>query len=374
MEQSRWARALVVLAVIILSTLLAAGIVALLLRVGGILLLFFLAAFLAFALMPLVDIIARPGVPRPLAILIAYLGLAAVLAGVGFLVVPPLIDQTNQLINRLPDLAQQAQSSSSGLSALLKRLGLGVSLANLSAGLVAQLQTIGKLVLTNIFGIARQVTTAVVDLVLVLVIAFYFLNEGRAMRSRLDRAVPAEHHARLLFLEDAVARVVGGYLRGQLIVAVMVGVLAGGAAALLGVNYAVVIGALAGLFELIPFFGPVLGAIPAIGIAAFEGPLPRVVAVLIAFIIIQQVESNLIGPRITGEAVGLHPLLVMFSILVGVELAGIWGAVFGVPVMGVAVAVAQRLYHVGRTSPADPQTGPIGQVEPEEPARELTPV
>ncbi|MDE3077642.1 MAG: AI-2E family transporter, partial [Chloroflexota bacterium] len=138
------------------------------------------------------------------------------------------------------------------------------------------------------------------------------------------------------------------YLRGQLVVALMVAILAGLGSQLLGLHYAVVVGALAGLFELIPFFGPVLSAIPALLIALFQGPLLRFVAVLVLFIVIQQVESNIIGPRITGHAVGLHPLLVMFSILVGVELAGIWGAIFAVPVAGVAVAVVRKLYAINR--------------------------
>ena len=144
---------------------------------------------------------------------------------------------------------------------------------------------------------------------------------------------------------------VAGYARAQLTVAFMVGVLAGFSAWIIGIRYPLIIGALAGVLELIPFFGPTLGAVPAILIALFQGSWPKVILILVAFIIIQQIESNIIGPRLLAHGVGLHPLVVIVAVLIGIEVAGIWGALFAVPGTAILVSVGRRLYQMNRERP-----------------------
>ncbi len=339
---------LIVLAVIILSAVLLGAVGLLLLKVGDILLLFLLAGLLSFALLPMVDWLERPKLPRPVAVLICYLFLGVVVGGIGTLVLPALLDQSNQLAQRLPGMAQDIQDPNSAVAVALRNRGINLDLAAISSSITSNLQNIGQVVLTDLLSIAKSISTAVVNVILVLVIAFYLLNEAHDMRARLYNLTPPEHQQKVVYFDDTVGRVLGGYLRGQLLVALMVAVLAGVGSQAAGLHYAVVIGTLAGLFELIPFFGPVLSAIPALSIALFQGPLLRVIAILVLFIVIQQIESNIIGPRITGHAVGLHPLMVMFSILVGVEVAGIWGAIFAVPVAGVVVAVVRKIYAINQ--------------------------
>ena len=105
------------------------------------------------------------------------------------------------------------------------------------------------------------------------------------------------------------------------------------------------------MLELIPFFGPTLGAVPAILIALFQGSWPKVILILVAFIIIQQIESNIIGPRLLAHGVGLHPLVVIVAVLIGIEVAGIWGALFAVPGTAILVSVGRRLYQMNRERP-----------------------
>jgi predicted PurR-regulated permease PerM len=131
----------------------------------------------------------------------------------------------------------------------------------------------------------------------------------------------------------------------------MVGVLAGLASWLTGVRFPLIIGVLAGLLELIPFFGPTLGAVPAVIIAIFQGSWLRVGLIVLAFVVIQQVESNIVGPRIMARGVGLHPLLVIIAVLVGIELAGVWGALFAVPATAILVTVGRRVYRLNRDRP-----------------------
>jgi predicted PurR-regulated permease PerM len=116
--------------------------------------------------------------------------------------------------------------------------------------------------------------------------------------------------------------------------AVIVGVLAGVGTAVLGLPYAIVLGMLAGLFELVPMFGPILSVVPAVLVALFM-PFPTVIWVLLYFLIIQQVENNVLAPRISGHAVGLHRLGAMFALLAGFQLAGLLGGLFAVPLAGV---------------------------------------
>ncbi len=138
-------------------------------------------------------------------------------------------------------------------------------------------------------------------------------------------------------------------MRGQLILALLVGIAATVALLVLGVPYALFLGVFAGVVELVPILGPVLGAVPAVLVALFQ-PFPLVLWVILAFVLIQQTESNLLVPRISGHAVGLHPLAAMLALLVGLEVGGIVGALFAVPLAGVIwvfTSAAMRARRVG---------------------------
>ena len=142
----------------------------------------------------------------------------------------------------------------------------------------------------------------------------------------------------------------GGYLRGQLVMAATIGAIAGLGCWLLGLPYALVLGVLAGLFELVPMFGPILSAVPAVLVALFL-PFPTVLWVALFFFAVQQVESNILGPRITGHAVGLHPLGALFALLAGLQLAGVLGALFAVPVAGILWVLVAAAYRGGVAEP-----------------------
>jgi predicted PurR-regulated permease PerM len=144
-------------------------------------------------------------------------------------------------------------------------------------------------------------------------------------------------------VQDNGSRVLGGYLRGQLTLALIIGVLAGVGMSLLGLPYAVVLGVLAGLFELVPMFGPILSVVPAVIVALFM-PFPTVLWVVLYFLAIQQLENNVLAPRISGHAVGLQPLGAMFALLAGFQLAGLLGGLFAVPLAGVVWVLLGAAY------------------------------
>ncbi len=329
MSLAAWTRTLVISATIILLAIIVAGTIWLLSWIGHMVLLLLLAILATVVLMPLVDWLERlKPVPRPVAVLLSYLCVLIVFGGILYLVIPPLVDQANQLVQALPDMYRRFTAPESVVMQTIERLGINVSGDNLGA----ELQSVARAVLANIGVVVRDVTTIAVGVVVVMVISFYLLNEGHEFSARLNAAVPEEHRKLFDYLEDAVINAVAGYARAQLIVAFMVGVLAG-------------------LLELIPFFGPTLGAIPAILIAAFQGSWLNVILIVVAFVVIQQIESNIIGPRIMAHGVGLHPLVVIVAVLIGIEVAGVWGALFAVPGAAILVSVGRRLYEMNRERP-----------------------
>jgi predicted PurR-regulated permease PerM len=308
------------------------------------LILFLLAAILAFTLAPAVNALERRIGRRLVAIGLVYLLVGGLIIGGLVLLAGPFVVQATTFAGDLPRYVATLQGRVPEAEAALRSYGLDLNLGDVQGRVLASVDQNGVGVLTHLVGALGEVGGILVDVVLALIISFYLLLDGPGMRRRLHLLVPPGHREKALFFESNASRVLGGYLRGQLIMAVTIGILAGVGAALLGLPYALVIGVLAGMFELVPMFGPILSAVPALLVALFQ-PFPTVVWVLLFFIAIQQVESNILGPRITGHAVGLHPLGALFALLAGFQLAGVLGGLFAVPVAGilwVLIAAAYR--------------------------------
>jgi predicted PurR-regulated permease PerM len=296
--------------------------------------LFALAAVLAFALSGPVDMLTHRLGNRLVAIVSLYLLVGIVVVGGIILLAGPFVGQASDLANALPQYANDLQARAPELQTTLGQYGIQTDIDQLKAQVATAIEQSGTDVLRNLVGTLAGVGGMILDIVLGLVISLYLLVDGPKIRERSLAIVPPQHRAKALFLQDNVSRVLGGYLRAQLILALISGVLAGVGTALLGLPYAVVLGLLAGLFQLVPLFGPILSVIPAVLVALFM-PFPTVVWVLLFFLAIQQVENNVLVPRISGNAVGLHPLAAMFALLAGLQLAGLLGGLFAVPLAGV---------------------------------------
>ena len=292
----------------------------------GLVLLF--AIVVAFVLSPLVSRIERAVRHRPVAVAITFLATIAVLVAVLVVIAAPLVRESARLSDALPGYVAELQSGAPvtvlGYQVPEEvRQRAGSALASVGGGFAEQAVSI-----------VVRLLSAIVDLFLVLVIALYLLLDTRRMRTFFLRLLPLRPRAHAERVEAEVVRVFGAYVRGQLILALVVGVASTLALLILGVPYAIVLGVLAGILELVPMLGPVLGSIPAVLVALFQ-PFPVVLWVILAFVIIQQLEANLLVPRISGHAVGLHPLAAMLALIAGLEVGGIVGALFAVPLAGV---------------------------------------
>ena len=329
-----WQKALIVLLTILATVAVLWVIWQIVSPILHTLVLFGLAAVLAFALSGPVDMLNHRLSNRLLAILVTYLLVGILVVGGITVIAGPFVRQATDLAAALPQYANDLQARAPEVQTTLGQYGIQTDIDQLKAQAVSAIEQGGADVLKNLVGTLAEVGGMILDIVLALVISLYLLVDGPRFRERSLDIIPPRHRAKALFLQDNVSRVLGSYLRGQLTLALIIGVLAGVGTALLGLPYAVVLGVLAGLFELVPMFGPILSVVPAVLVALFM-PFPTVVWVVLFFLAIQQVENNVLAPRISGHAVGLHPLGAMFALLAGFQLAGLLGGLFAVPLAGV---------------------------------------
>ena len=329
-----WQKALIVLLTLLASVAVLWVIWQIVSPILHTLVLFALAAVLAFALSGPVDMLSHRLGNRLLAIVAVYFLVGLMLVGGLTSIAGPFVSQATDLAAALPQYASDLQARAPEVQTTLGQYGIQTDIDQLKVQAVSAIQQGGSDVLKNLVGTLGEVGGMILDIVLALVISLYLLVDGPRFRERSLAIIPAQHRTKALFLQDNVSRVLGGYLRGQLTLALIIGVLAGVGTALLGLPYAVVLGVLAGLFELVPMFGPILSVVPAVLVALFM-PFPTVVWVLLFFLAIQQVENNVLAPRISGHAVGLHPLGAMFALLAGFQMAGLLGGLFAVPLAGV---------------------------------------
>ncbi len=312
-----------------------------------ILVLILLATVLAYALEPALSVAQRV-VPRVYAALALYALVFGAVAGLLFLFGHQLGTEATALGKQLPGYLDQTGKHVQAVAA-----GLGIPSGppqSVSSQLSQYIQgSLLNLVYTSA-NVAAVAAGSVIDVVVVLVMAFYFMVDGHRIGDLAVQLVPPPHREKAAFVRLAVGKVLGSYIRGQLILAGIIGVAAGTGSWLLGVRYPLVIGVLAFLFELVPMLGPVLSAIPAVIIALFQ-PWPLVLWVILYFVAIQMIENHILAPRISGHAVGLHPVAALIALLAGADLFGIWGALFAVPITGVAAVLATALYKAWRGQP-----------------------
>ncbi len=275
-----------------------------------------LAMVLAYALEPALAFAER-FLPRALAAILIYAFALGLLAAGILLLVPPTIEQAQSLALKLPGYLDQ-------LNAYQPAWGFD---------LAGSVRSFAQSAFASAFTVAAAIAGGVVDTTLVLVLGFWFMVDGRRMREIATRAFPSAQRDKVRFVQDTVNQVLGGYIRGQLTMAAIIGLSSGIGSWLLGVRYPVLIGILAFFFELIPMVGPILASLPAVMISLTQ-PLPLVLYVIVFFVVMQVIENNVLAPRITGGAVGLHPVVALLAIVIGADLGGVVGALFAVPIAG----------------------------------------
>ncbi|MHB0858537.1 MAG: AI-2E family transporter [Anaerolineae bacterium] len=315
---------------------------------------FFLGTILAYVLLPVVDfldnrvqtLIRRRGLSRPLAILVVYIVGLALVAGVLAFIVPAVVEQAGALAEAAPAYWARLESFlGEDVSAFLENIPpeiqetVNANIERAIAGLVDALQ-MGLLVT---IGTLTQTITYIIGLVIVPFWLFLVLNDTDRLRRGFFELVPEKARWDVEHILTIIDELLSSYVRGQALLAVIIGVTATTALMIIGVDLALLLGTIAGLFEVIPILGPWLGAIPAVLIALLTDPM-KALWVAVSFFAIQQIENVVLVPRIAGNSVRFHPALVMVIVIVGSEVGGFWGLLLALPLTAMLRDVFQYLY------------------------------
>ncbi len=313
---------------------------------GKVLLLFIVAGLIALILNPAVALLQRSRLPRGLAVLAVYLAFFLTLAGIGFLLANPISDQVRTFTNNLPQLVEEANKKLATFQGELDRDGLHVHLVK--PGKTA-LQSIEDKVTKSAskfvsFGgaLATEAASAVFDLVLVFVVSVYMLLYGQRIGALVRRLMPDGDGTRADDYPHIVQRAVSRYVGGQLLFSTIMGASTGIALYLFGVigifpdgrKYAIAFAVFYGVMELVPYVGPILGAVPPVLVALFTDPITALWLALL-FIGLQQFEGHVVAPQVFGHTLRINPLLVMFALLFGLQVYGIVGALVALPILAV---------------------------------------
>ncbi|GAC1396380.1 MAG: hypothetical protein NVSMB52_09850 [Chloroflexota bacterium] len=207
-----------------------------------------------------------------------------------------------------------------------------------------QISDQGTNILDNAVTILSETANTLLNLALILIIAFYLLSDGSRLIHGGINLIPVRYREQVWYFIQSLDKVLGGYVRGQLLLSALAGILGGGGAAALGVPFPLLIGIMTFLLESIPVIGPIVALVPAVVISLFFMPFLSTVLLLAWNMIFQQLVTNVLGPRILGSAVGIHPLEAMMAVLVGYPLGGFLGAFLAVPVAGIVHILIRELY------------------------------
>lgn len=341
MQKDPWLRALIVLLVIIAGSYLAGLAWTLAVRFADILLLLVLAWVLAFALEPATQLVqSRTGDNRGLSVATVYLGLLLVLSLSTVLIVPLVALQVSQIGMNLPLYVTNVGTELVELQSRLSERGIVLDASTLLdyREVARRIESLGPVIVNNALAAAAGVAYVLFSLVLVIMLSFYIMLDRERLTAAFLRAIPSDRRNDVNYLIYSTHRAFGGYIRGQLVQALVYGV---GTAAIMLVadlDYIAVAAVFAFTIMMIPFIGPILALIPPVIISVFVHP-EQAWWVFILLLLLQQVVLNVLAPKVMSQSVGMHPLLVLVALLVGANLAGVWGAIFAVPVAGVIVAM-----------------------------------
>ena len=308
-------------------------------------LLAFTALIIAAAILPAARFGERRRIPRGLTVLIVYIVVAAVFALMGRLLWPALSEQAKQFMENLPRLIDNVKGWVGDIEYYLGSWG-----ASLPSPKADNVGGMASTVLANTLRATVGAVGAVVGVLAALVVAAYLVIDAQAVGALLLSLLPPAHRETAVRLAPAVLDRIGGYVRGQLISSMFVGALIAIVLTLMGVRYGLLIGALAAVFNIVPFVGATLAAVLAV-LSALNESVALAAFAALAMWAAQTVEAKFFAPHFVGKATGLHPVAVLLALLAGAQMAGLIGALVAVPFVAGVWEIVRGLYVDPRRPP-----------------------
>jgi len=313
------------------------------------------AVVIASGLEPLISWFSKYKINRLFAAIISYAGIVSIFTGLMFFFVPPVLDEAASLLTELPKYLETTtlwnplsvdKQTISNSQKVVETLSVGINSAeqlasnaqNTSSGfglgdLIESIQNISSNVSDGFIKIVSTIFGGLLSFILIIVLSFYLLVQENGVANFLRLVTPVKHEKYIIDLWKRSQRKIGQWMQGQVLLGVIVAVLLYLGLMILGVKNALVLSVIAGCMEIIPVFGPILSAIPAILIAFVGGGFTSSILVLGLYVIVQQFENHLIYPLVVRKVVGVSPIMVILALIIGAKLAGFLGIVLAVPMI-----------------------------------------
>lgn len=323
----------------VIKVLLAILAVIFLYYIRDVVLILFVAVVLSAAFNPWTNWLQKRGIPRSLGILTLYLIALALIITTIALLVPPVSQQLSQLSDNFPVYWQSLTRQFFNLQQYSEQFGLAKNVQDLFSSLQQGLDRAAAGFFSSLVSFFGGLAAVIVTLVT----TFYLVVEQNAIKKLLRSTIPPQYQSFLFQLYSRIQQRLGWWLRGQLILCLIIGVLAYIGLLILGVQYPAILALIAGLTEVVPYLGPVIGAVPAVFFAFFQSPL-KALLVIALYYIIQWTENNLIVPKVMQRATGLNPLVVIVAIMVGVKVAGLVGVLLAIPAATILNIIFEELF------------------------------
>ena len=298
------------------------------------------AAFFAVLLTPAVDFLERAKMRRSLATLLVFLLAFGLIGGMLYTFIQPIAGEVNQFADEFPEFVEDAREGRGALGRLVKRYSVDEYIEDNQERFQQALRGAGAPALD----VLRSVANTLFAGLTVLVLTFLMLLKGPGIVSTTLAAMPDDRRERIRAVANDCGRAVTGYMAGNLVISVIAGITTFVVLSILGVPFAGVLGLWVAFADLIPLVGATLGAIPTIGVAFLHSTRSGIIAVIF-YVLYQQFENHILQPTVMTRTVDLNPLAVLISVLVGVELFGILGALLAIPVGGIIQVIVRDIYN-----------------------------
>jgi len=307
--------------------------------VRDVVVIFLVSLLLAALIDPFADWFSKRHVPRALAVVIVYIVLLSLLALVFVGLTPVIVEQFGQLMSNLSGYSKDVTDTISRFQTFSAQHGF-------QQNLVESLDSLQKGIADSfgsVFSTVKGFFGGLATLVIILVLTFYMVAEGDKMQKYFKSLAPVEYQPFVTELMKKMQFKIGAWLRGQLILGFVVGIAVFIGLSVIGVKYALLLALIAGLFEIVPYVGPIFSMIPAAIIGFGHSPLMGI-AVIVLFWLVQQLENHLLVPKVMQKVTGLNPVVSIIALLVGVKVGGIVGAIFAIPLATIVVVILEEVF------------------------------
>lgn len=302
----------------------------------GIIFTIFISIIIAYVINPIVDFLEFKKIKRIYGTLLVYLAIIGTIYMIAVLIFPAIFNEVKNLIELLPEYSKDISTFMDNLYnnyyENIENLPFGVN--EISDSIDGNISKIQDILIDGIRGsmdFLMSFFSKALNIFLVPIIVFYLVKDKDFFKKNIEMTIPKKYRTDIINLSKKIDWSLGNFIRGQFIVALFVGTFTAIGLLILGVNYALIIGLIAGITNIIPYFGPIIGGALGVSFALLESPM-KAIWVLILFVVIQQIEGNILQPKIMGDKVGLHPLIIIIALLIGGSLMGILGMLLAIPI------------------------------------------